>query len=197
MKKLAPLLCLLLLAVAAACSSDDPVDPDSAIQPSVPTADGDRCADPVGDISADAKATTGVGTEPSGIDLVDTSAELSDDGEELAVRFTTAGPISQTPGTTFVVAQGTPFTALAFEMRAVADDAGNWGINVITWDSQERTTSIAQKPTISANTLSFTVPMESLPPLALYQQFGASAQLEGVGRVIDDCSSLTTAPTVG
>jgi hypothetical protein len=39
--------------------------------------------------------------------------------------------------------------------------------------------------------------MESLPPLALYQQFGASAQLEGVGRVIDDCSSLTTAPTVG
>jgi hypothetical protein len=195
-KKLAPLCCVVLLLVAASCSSDEPSDENTANQPTVPAATGDRCVDPTGDISADAKAT-GVGTEPPGIDLVDSSAELSEDGEELTVRFTTAGPVSQTPGTTFVVAQGTPFTPLAFEMRAVADDGGNWAINVITWDSQERSTSVPQKPTINANTLSFTVPMGSLPPLALYQQFGASAELEGVGRVIDDCSSLTTAPTVG
>jgi hypothetical protein len=196
-KKLAPLLCLLLLAGAAsACSSDDPADQSTANQPTVPTATGDSCADPVGDISANAKAA-GVGTEPAGIDLVDTSADLSEDGEQLTVRFTTAGPITQTPGTTFVVAQGTPFTPLAFEMRAVADDDGTWAINIITWDTQERSTSAPVRPTIDANTLSFTVPMGTLPPLALYQQFGASAELDGVGRVIDDCSSLTTAPTVG
>ena len=54
------------------------------------------------------------------------------------------------------------------------------------------------KPTIAGNQLTFTVPMEALPPLGLYQQFGTSAVVDGVdGRVIDDCSSLTTAPTVG
>jgi hypothetical protein len=193
----AALLIVLLGGALVACSSNGASDgAASANQPTVPPANGDRCQDPAGDLSSDAKAT-GLGTDPPGIDLTAGSTVLSDD-DELTVSFTTAGPITETPGTTFVVAQGTPYTPLAFEMRATAKDGGAWDINVITWNTSEQSASVPVKPTVAGNQLTFTVPMASLPPLGLYQQFGTSAVVDGVaGRVIDDCSSLTTAPTVG
>lgn len=195
MKKLASLVVMLALAGSfSACSSDEPDDETISSQPSVPSSTGDQCEDPVGDLTADAK-TEGVGTEPAGVDITAASAEVQ--GEDLVVSFTTAGPIDQTPGTTFAVAQGTPFSALAFEMRATATDTGAWDVKLITWDAAERSTSVPVRPTVSGNTMTFTVPMRSLPALALYIQFGASAVLEGAGRVVDDCSSLSTASTVG
>ncbi len=198
MKRLAAALSIVVLGCAlVACSSKNSTDDAAnANQPTVPSATGDQCQDPSGDLSSDAKAT-GLGTEPQGIDLTAASTVLSDD-DQLTVSFTTVGPITETPGTTFVVAQGTPYSPLAFEMRATAKDGGAWDINVITWTTSEQSASVPVKPTISGNKLTFTVPMTSLPPLGLYQQFGTSAVVDGVdGRVIDDCSSLTTAPTVG
>lgn len=198
MKRLIAALLIAVLGCAlGACSSNDSTDDGAnASQPTVPSATGDQCQDPTGDLSSDTKAT-GLGTDPPGIDLTAGSTVLSDD-DQLAVSFTTAGPITQTPGTTFIVAQGTPYTPLAFEVRATAKDGGAWDINVITWTTSEQSKSLPVKPTVAGNQLTFTVPMETLPPLGLYQQFGASALVDGVdGRVIDDCSSLSTAPTVG
>jgi len=191
------LLSLALVAVLAlavfGCSSGEESG-TSGNQPTVPPADGDACQDPVGDLSSDAKAA-GVGADPAGVDLTSASAVRNDD-DTLDVTFTTAGPVTDAPGTIFVIAQGAPATALAFEIRAVAKEGGTWDVNAITWNPNETSTSVPVRPTISGNELSFTVPLETLPPLALYMQFGTSTPVEGVGTVIDDCSSLTTAPTV-
>ena len=197
-KKLAFLMLLLALAgTAAACSSDDETpSAQDAVSPTVPSSTGDQCEDPASDLTNDATAV-GVGTEPAGIDLTAAAAELQDDGS-VQFTFTTVGPIEQSPGTTFAVAQGTPYTALAFEVRATADGAGAWAVEVITWDDAELKTAVPVSPMVSGNMMTVTVPqIESLPPLGLYLQFGASADLAGVGRVLDDCSSLGTAPTVG
>jgi hypothetical protein len=194
MRKLLAVVLVALVAVAAVgCSSgDDAENVDN--QPTVPAADGDDCQDPVGDLSSDAKAA-GVGTDPTGVDLVSASAVRNDD-DTLDVTFTTAGPVTQTPGTIFVVAQNSAGSPLGFEIRAAAKGGDVWDVSAITWDPNESTTSVPVRPTITDNEMTFTVPLESLPPLALLLQFGTSTPVDGVGTVIDDCSSLTTAPTV-
>jgi hypothetical protein len=193
-----PLLRILLLSFVAiglvACSGDEPSEEDATTMPSVQPSTGDECTDPVGDLTSDARST-GVGTEPAGVDLTQASARVQ--GDELAVQFTTAGEITTAPGTTFAIAQGTPFTTYAFELRMTAGEGGVWDIEVITWDTEERKTSVPLRPTVAGNTLRADIPMSALQPLALYLQFGASGELEGVGRVVDDCSSLSTAPTIG
>ena len=194
MRKLLAVVFAVFVALAAfGCSSGDEAD-NVDNQPTVPAADGDDCQDPVGDLSSDAKAA-GVGTDPPGVDLVSASAVRNDD-DTLDVSFTTAGPITQTPGTIFVVAQNSAGSPLGFEIRAAAKGGDVWDVSAITWSPNENATSVPVRPTISDNELSFTVPLESLPPLALLLQFGTSTPVDGVGTVIDDCSSLTTAPTV-
>jgi hypothetical protein len=182
-----------LAVLAAGCSSDD--DAPEGTQTSLPQANGDSCEDPAGDVSSDIRPGGG-GTEQPGIDITIADAVLTDDNQ-LDLTFTTAGPITQTPGTTFAVAQGAPLTPLAFEIRAVVDDGGDWGVSAITWDSVERATPVPVEPQVNGNVLTFTVPMDELPPLGLFLSFGASSVVDGAGRVIDDCSSLSTAPTVG
>lgn len=192
-KKLA--LALTVLAFAAslvACSSDEPSSEPEPTQPTMPQSEGDQCADPVGDLTSDAR-TPGVGTEPAGVDITAAAGEVQDD--QLAISITTAGPIDTTPGTTYAVAQGTPFTSFAFEVRATATAGDNWDVEIITWDEDEKRTSVPIRPTVSGNTLSFAVPLDALPTIGLYLQFGASAELQGVGRVFDDCSSLSTTGT--
>jgi hypothetical protein len=178
-----------------ACSSSGSSDDANPNQPTVLPATGDHCDDPVGDLSSDIKAA-GIGTDPPGIDLVSASATLQDD-ETLDVTFTTAGPITDTQGTSFVVAQNSAGSPLGFEIRATSKGSGLWDTTAITWTPSEQSISVPVSPTVSGNTLTFTVPMDSLPPLALYLQFGSTTNVEGVGQVFDDCSSLSTAPTVG
>jgi hypothetical protein len=192
-KKLAPILFLFALTGAVvACSSDEPTDETDSTQPTLPQSDGDQCEDPIGDLTSDAQSP-GVGSEPAGVDITSAKATVRED--ELAVSITTAGPIDQAPGTTFAVAQGTPYTSVAFEIRATAGDGDEWDVEIITWDDAEKRTSVPIRPTVTGNTLSFEVPLEALPTIGLYLQFGGSAAVEGVGRVFDDCSSLTTATT--
>lgn len=200
MRRAAPALvlaCALLLALGA-CSSGSSDDEEGGLDfegtVTLPQATGDRCEDPTSDITADVRSE-GVGSEPAGIDITHAEAML-DDEDRLDVTFTTAGPVTTTEGTTFIVAQGMAGSPLAFELRATAGENGTWDVRAITWDSAERSTSIPITPTVEGNTLSMRVPMENLPPLGLYLSFGASSELAGVGRVLDDCSSLTTAPTV-
>jgi hypothetical protein len=184
------------LALFACSSSGDSGDEgaNNAATPTVLPATGDQCQDDVGDLSSDVKAA-GVGTDPPGIDLVSASASLQDD-DTLDITFTTAGPITDTEGTAFIVAQGSAGSPLGFEIRATSKGGGTWGITAVTWSPAEKTVSVPVSPIVSGNSISFTVPMESLPPLALYLQFGSTTDVAGVGQVIDDCSSLTTAPTV-
>jgi hypothetical protein len=193
----AALLIVVLACTFVSCSSgkDDGDSGEVLNQPTVVPATGDHCDDPVGDLSSDIKAS-GIGTDPPGIDLVSASATLQDN-DTLDVTFTTAGPVTDTEGTSFVVAQNSAGSPLGFEIRAMSKGSGLWGISAITWTPSEQSVSVPVSPTISGNTLRFTVPIEALPPLALYLQFGATTDVDGVGQVIDDCSSLTTAPTVG
>ncbi len=198
LKRLTTTLLVVVLGCAAVACSSSSTDRRRVIpraSSTVPSSSGDQCQDPAGDLSSDIKAA-GVGTEPPGIDLVSASAQLQDD-DTLDATFTTAGPITDTAGTVFVVAQNSAGSPLGFEIRATSKGGGQWDIGAITWTPDEKSTSVPVSPTISGNTLSFTVPMETLPPLALYLQFGSTTDVEGVGQVIDDCSSLTTAPTVG
>ena len=135
-KKLA--LALTVLAFAAslvACSSDEPSSEPEPTQPTMPQSEGDQCADPVGDLTSDAR-TPGVGTEPAGVDITAAAGEVQDD--QLAISITTAGPVDTTPGTTYAVAQGTPFTSFAFEVRATATAGDNWDVEIITWDEDEK-----------------------------------------------------------
>lgn len=197
-KQCVAVLAVLLLGLASlACSSGSESGDEgasNAVAPTVLQATGDKCQDDVGDLSSDIKAA-GIGTDPPGIDLVSASAALQDD-DTLDVTFTTAGPITDTEGTAFIVAQGSAGSPLGFEIRATSKGGGTWGITAVTWPRDEKSVSVPVSPIVSGNSLSFTVPMESLPPLALYLQFGSTSDVAGVGRVIDECSSLTTAPTV-
>jgi hypothetical protein len=194
MRKLLAVVFVAVVALAAVgCSSGEEADSVDN-QPTVPAADGDACQDPVGDLSSDAKAA-GVGTEPPGVDLVSASAVRNDD-DTLDVTFTTAGPVTDTASTIFFAAQPSAGSPLGFEIRAASSGTGQWDVRAITWSPDEKSTSVPVSPAVAGNTLSFTVPLESLPPLSLLLQFGSTTEVEGVGTVIDDCSSLTTAPTV-
>jgi hypothetical protein len=185
------------LLVPLACSDDngeEDADPDPSVFETVPSSDGDECVDAEGDLSADASAAEGVGSDPAGIDLVRASALA--EGDDLVVRFETVGPIEEAPDPSFVVAQGTAGDELGFEIRAVRGETGNWALTLIRWDEQgEQRTSITDPVVVEGNTLSYSVPLSSLPPLALYLAFGSTARVPGVGTVFDECSPFDDAPT--
>jgi hypothetical protein len=181
--------CLLVVA----CSDDD--DPTTTPPPSqtFPSSTGDECADPVGDLSL--RSEPEPLSEPSGVDIVESVAELV--GDDLEVTFTTVGSIASAPSPTFVVGQGVPFEPFSFEVRAVRDDAtDNWAVTVFTWPQAEQRRAIAVQPVVTDNTIVFSVPAAELPPLANSLTFGASSRLPGdAGIVIDDCSSLSQTTT--
>ena len=77
----------------------------------------------------------------------------------------------------------------SFELRLVHGAEG-WSTTLITWpDREERRQEIPVTPRVAGETLEASVPLSSLPSIALAMQFGASAQV-GDALVIDSCSSL-------
>ncbi len=170
------------------CSSDGPDEGSSPATTGtlVPSSTGDMCTDPTGDLDL----PTGVSADTpglSGVDLVRAAATV--DGDQLAVSFTTAGPIDAAPAATYVVAQGEPLGAYSFELRMVHGSDG-WTTTLITWPgAKEQRDRLPINPSVDGAQLSARVPLSSLPPIALAMVFGTSATL-GDATVIDDCSSL-------
>lgn len=185
-----------VLATAGCSGSSEGDDEPTPSMPVVPSSDGDSCEDQVGDLSADARAQSGTGTEPAGIDIVAASTRL--DGDDLVITFTTAGPIDSTASPMFAVAQGNPFGPLSFEVRTEREGAsGGWSTTLITWDQSEQRRSIVSQPTVDGATITWSIPAEDLPPLASLMLFGATAADVAGALVFDDCSALSSAPTVG
>lgn len=181
---------VLVVGLAAACSSGDKGSEATATTTTstlVPSSTGDSCTDPTGDLDLPAgvsAATVGL----SGVDLVSASATV--DGDQLAVKMTMAGPIDAAPAATYVVAQGDPLGALSFELRMVHGTDG-WKTTLVTWPGQVETRQqVPVTPTVDGSTLTSTVPLSSLPPIALAMNFGATATVNDA-IVVDDCSSLT------
>lgn len=194
-------LALSLALAASACSDDGEQSADTtspsptpSVLDTVPSSDGDECVDPTGDLSTGA-AVEGVGSEPAGVDLVRGAALV--EGDELAVRFETAGSIASLVDPLFVVGQGDAGGSLSFELRAESDLEGNWTLTLIKFEPDETRVSIPNPVTVDGSTLTFRVPLSALPPIGLYMSFGATAEAAGVGTVLDDCSSLGAPPTTG
>jgi hypothetical protein len=180
------------LIAGTACTDDG--DGDATTPPStavtVPSSTGDRCTDDSGDLDLP------VGVDPSntvpfnGIDLVDVAGEVQ--GDDLVLSFTTAGPIEYVPSPTFVVAQGEPLQALSFELRVIRGDDGGWDGILVTWpSSREEREPIALDVQVDGTTLTTSLPLDRLPPIARTLQFGAASESQDGLVVIDDCNNLT------
>jgi hypothetical protein len=178
--------------------------------PSTPGgAQGDECTKAPGHLQGPDGAQNL--TEPAGIDIV--RAEARVEGEQLVVRFVTAGPIESTLNPLFVVQQGDLSSELvmddSFELRATpGGPSGTWSVRLITFaDHRERPASPLSVPvTVDGNELNYAVPLAALPTIVTrVWQFGSSAGASDDTRVTDTCEPFatstdttgTTAKTVG
>lgn len=193
----------LLGGAAVGCSSDGPSASDvpSTLGPksTVPESTGFTCDDPKGDVIDTSKQTEML-SEPAGIDLIKAEAHI--EGDELAVSYTTAGPISMAPEPFFAMLQGDlSAPAYSFEIRAQLDASG-WRLVLTDFaplanvGGQATSTGLSAPVTVTGNTLSYRVPLANIPSIATLQwNFGSSStQADGSVR-IDDCTSLTSGTT--
>jgi hypothetical protein len=193
----------LLLVVLAACSSSksngESVPSTVGPQSTIPESNGFTCHDPVGDISKTVNpSVAGTLTEPAGIDLV--LAEAHVDGQELAVSYTTNGPISMVPDPFFTMIQGDMGAPqYTFELRTELASDG-WHVTLITFPagSQEQHTPLSVPVTATGNTLTYRVPLTDIPRIATLQwNFGATSTAQDQSVVFDDCQSVTAPPEDG
>lgn len=195
----ASMVAVMVVAVAAlaGCSRNSDEQPTEssgiAIDTQVPSPNGDECTDTEGDVDGVNADDPGVAEALAGIDLV--SALAVPNGEVLDVTFKTVGAVSLVPEATFVVAQGDAGGPLSFEIRA-SSRAGSWQVQVIRWQDTEQRRPADADVTVSGNELRFAVPLDDLPPIAKFMQFGTYAPTPSGSMAIDQCSGLTpsTAP---
>ncbi len=155
----------------------------------LPSSTGDRCDDPVGDLDIPAGVPEEGLAGLAGVDLVEGEAAV--DGDVLAVRFETAGPVETVPTPTFVVAQGDPLQPFSFELR-LTRELDRWEVTLVTWpDAREKRQLLSTPVSADGTTVAVDVPLDALPPIALSLQFGAASEVSPGVFVIDDCSSLS------
>ena len=193
---------LLVTAVVAGCSSgsDSEADTPSTLGPqsTVPESSGYRCVDPKGDIGS---AVKGVGTlsEPAGIDIL--VAEAKVDGDSLVVTYKMAGDVSSPPSPFVSMLQGdVSAPAFSFELRAepIADSTPGdpWGLTLVTFKDAEKRTGLSTAVSASGDTITYRVPLASIPPIATLQwTFGSSSTAANNSVVFDDCNSFTNPDT--
>jgi hypothetical protein len=158
---------------------------------------GYTCHDPKGDISTNPDPNVkGTLTQPSGIDILVASTLVT--GDELQVKFQTAGPIADVAQPLFDVESGdlSAATAQSFELRAqpIGDQgaAGQWAVTLHTFQGTEKKTELSVPVVVDGNTLSYSVPLSKLPPiLSLQWQFGTSSEQSNGSTPFDDCNSFT------
>ena len=139
-------------------------------------------------------------SEPAGIDLVKAEAHI--EGDELAVSFTTVGPISLAPEPFFTMLAGDlSAPAYSFEIRAQLDDTG-WRLVLTDFaplanvGGQATSTGLSAPVTVTGNTLTYRVPLNTIPAISTLQwNFGSSSTQADKSVRIDDCTSLTSGTT--
>lgn len=183
-------LCLPLVLVGVACSSqEDPPAPIAAdTLPDTPA--GDACQDGTGDLLTDAEDTGRTRSDPAGIDIVSAAAELDDD--TLTIRFETLQPIESAPDATFYVQHGDLIQSpsLSWELRIEESDAGAWVLQLITVPTvgRENETTLAVAPTVEGTVATVTIPRADLPAVSSrLWSFGSSAGISADNRVFDEC----------
>ena len=195
----------LLGVVIAGCSCSSS-GPDSSVPSTLgsgntlPESNGFTCDDPKGDV-IDAAKQTELLSEPAGIDLVKVDAHV--DGDALAVTFTTAGPISLAPEPFFDLLQGAMSApAYSWEIRAEQRPSGEWVLGLTdfsplaTAGGTATSTGLSAPVTVTGNTLSYRVPLDTIPAIATLQwNFGSSSTQADKSVRIDDCTSLSSATT--
>jgi hypothetical protein len=194
-----------LTLVFAACSSSGKKASEPTTLGSKSTLSESRgydCPDPAGDIGTDTGANSvGKLTQPSGIDMTHASAQVQ--GDNLVVSFQTVGDIATAPQPIFDVLQGdlSSATELTWELRAEpavkTNPAGKWHVVLSTFKSgPEQKTELATPVTVNGNTLSYSVPMKDIPPIATLEwQFGTSSPQGDGPAFFDDCNSLKSQPS--
>lgn len=199
-------LALGLVLVAGCRTSHDAAPVPSTVGPQSTLAEsnGYSCTDPTGDIGSQVQ---GVGTlsEPAGIDLV--TAEAHVDGLNLNVKYTTVGPIESAPKPFFVMFQGDASApTVSFDLRTEPTGAnGAWALSVGTTPASGGVERFQPLPTgvvVDGNTLRYSVPLTSIPPIATLQwSFGSTSTQANDSVLFDDCSSIpslteATAPSI-
>jgi len=191
---------VLLVACSSGGTGDEAAEPAALTVPTPPPG-GDRCSDVTGDLGESTKESGTLG-EPAGIDLVETSAELTDAG--LEVRFRVAGPPGSVPDPTFFVFQGPSGRAGSFEIQTELE-AGSRVVTLITYDGTTTATrtTLPVPVVVEGDEVSYVVPPELVPPIVTrYWAWGSRAPVGAGVTLIDDCdpfaqaaaSSTTTAP---
>ena len=88
-------------------------------------------------------------------------AEAAVDGDVLAVRFETAGPVETVPTPTFVVAQGDPLQPFSFELR-LTRELDRWEVTLVTWpDAREKRQLLTTPVVAEGSTVSVEVPLDA------------------------------------
>jgi hypothetical protein len=192
---------MVVLALAACSSGSGPAaNGPSTIGPqsTLPESSGYRCVDPKGDVGS---AIKGVGTlsEPAGIDIL--VAEAKVDGDSLVVTYQMAGDANTPPSPFVSMLQGdVSAPAYSFELRAEpiagAAPGDPWGLTLVTFKDAEKRVGLNTAVTATGNTITYRVPLTTIPPIATLQwTFGASSTSANNNVLFDDCNSFTNPDT--
>jgi len=193
------------LALLAGCSSKKAAPVPSTIGPgsSLPESSGYTCIDPAGDIGSQVEGQGSL-SSPAGIDL--TKAEAHVQGPDLVVTYTTVGPIASAPSPFFVLLQGDASAPqVSFDLRTEpSGPSGAWVLSLGTTPAGgiEKFQPLPTPVTVTGNTLTYSVPLSSIPPIATLQwSFGATSTQPDGSVLFDDCSSIPsptsqTAPSI-
>ena len=206
-----------LVPLAACGGSGDPGAVPATIGPqsSLAESKGFRCEDPKGDLGTAVKGV-GTGTEPAGIDMVVAEAKVGD--QVMTVTYQMVGDPNAAPSPFVDLLQG-DITApdFTFELRAnpivedstdttqpghapnrppSTDPGAPWGLTLITFKGGEQRRGLETAVTVSGNTVTYSVPLADLPPIATLQwTFGAASTATDGKVTFDDCNSLTATGT--
>lgn len=191
----------LSLVTVAACSggSGTNVETPSTIGPqsSLAESKGFRCVDPKGDLSI---ALTGVGTltEPAGVDMV--VAEAKVDGDNLVVTYQMAGDPVGAPQPFVTLLQGDIAAPdYSFELRAEpisgSPPGTPWGLTLVTFKGTEQRRALNTAVVVQGDTITYSVPLSDIPPIATLQwTFGSASTAANKTVTFDDCNSFSAPP---
>ena len=90
----------------------------------------------------------------------------------------------------------------SFELRsepiAGSPPGTPWGLTLITFKGGEQRKALSTAVLVQGNTITYTVPLNDLPPIATLQwTFGSTSTAANNTVTFDDCNSFTAPPDAG